>query len=59
MKYNFSKTINVILLFITLYISLIVGFFFDENLNLGAKPDWYNTDVPVLEALSSDLKNAY
>tara|TARA_A100001015_G_scaffold12884_1_gene15175 strand:- start:351 stop:1613 length:1263 start_codon:yes stop_codon:yes gene_type:complete len=56
MKYNFSKTINVILLFITLYISLIVGFFFDENLNLGAKPDWYNTDVPVLEALSSDLK---
>ena len=56
MKYNFFKTSNVVLIFITLYISLIVGFFFDENLNLGAKPDWYFGDIPVLEALSKDLK---
>ena len=56
MKYNFSKTSNVILIFITLYISLIVGFYFDENLNLGAKPDWYTSDIPVLDALSLDFK---
>ena len=56
MKYNFFKTFNVVLIFTTLYISLIVGFFFDENLNLGAKPDWYFGDIPVLEALSKDLK---
>ncbi len=56
MKYDFLKTFNVVLIFIALYISLIVGFFFDENLNLGAKPDWYFGDIPVLESLSVDLK---
>lgn len=59
MKYDFLKTYNVILIFITLYISLIVGFFFDENLNLGAKPDWYFGDIPVIEALSVDLKKTF
>ena len=56
MKYDFSKTYNVIIIFLTLYITLIVGFFFDENLNLGAKPDWYTGDIPVLEAFSTDFK---
>jgi len=56
MKYDFLKTYNVILIFITLYISLIVGFFFGENLNLGAKPDWYYSDIAVIEAFSIDFK---
>ena len=59
MKYDFSKTYNVILLFLTLYISLTAGFFFGENLNLGAKPDWYSGDIPVLEAFSNDLKKTF
>ena len=42
-----------------LYISLIVGFFFNENLNLGAKPDWYYGDIPVIEAFSIDLKKTF
>jgi len=59
MKYDFFKTYNVILLFLTLYISLTAGFFFGENLNLGAKPDWYSGDIPVLEAFSTDLKKTF
>tara|TARA_B100001057_G_C22808968_1_gene934606 strand:- start:493 stop:1755 length:1263 start_codon:yes stop_codon:yes gene_type:complete len=56
MKFDFSKTNNLIFIFITLYISLIVGFYFDENLNYGAKPDWYNSDLPVINDLSVNLK---
>ena len=57
MNYNFSKSYNIILIFVLLYISLITGFFFDENLNLGAKPDWFTTDLPVINDLSIDLQN--
>ena len=57
MNYNFFKTYNVIFIFVILYISLVTGFFLDENLNLGAKPDWYSTDLPVINDLSIDLKN--
>ena len=37
----------------------INNFFFDENLNLGAKPDWYTGDIPVLEAFSTDFKKTF
>ena len=57
MNYNFPKSYNIILIFVLLYISLITGFFFDENLNLGAKPDWFTTDLPVINDLSIDLQN--
>ena len=57
MNYNFLKSYNIILIFVLLYISLITGFFFDENLNLGAKPDWLATDLPVINDLSIDLQN--
>tara|TARA_Y100001958_G_scaffold70466_1_gene47594 strand:- start:1024 stop:2286 length:1263 start_codon:yes stop_codon:yes gene_type:complete len=57
MKYIFSKTYNVIFVFILLYISLIIGFFFNENLNFGAKPDWENVDIQVINDLAIDLKN--
>ena len=59
MKYDFSKKYNTVFIFLTLYISLIVGFFFDENLNLGAKPDWLFGDIPVIQAFSADLKNTF
>ena len=59
MKYNFSKKYNTLLIFLILYISLIIGFFFDENLNLGAKPDWFFGDIPVIQAFSADLKNTF
>ena len=57
MNYNFFKTNNVILIFIIFYISLIFGFFYDENLNLGAKPDWFAGDLPVINDFSIDLKD--
>mgnify|MGYP001462032224 FL=1 len=59
MKYDFLKKYNTVFIFLTLYISLIVGFFFDENLNLGAKPDWLFGDIPVIQAFSADLKNTF
>lgn len=57
MNYNFFKTNNVIVIFIILYISLILGFFYDENLNLGAKPDWFAGDLPVINDFSLNLKD--
>jgi hypothetical protein len=45
---NFSKACIFLL-----YISLIIGFYFDENLNLGAKPDWFYTDLPVIDSFSN------
>ena len=56
MNYNFFKNYNIFLLFFTLYLSLVVGFYFDENLNYGAIPDWSYTDFPVIKDLSVDTK---
>ena len=36
--------------------SLIYGFYIDENLNFGSIGDWLHTDKPVIEALSEDIK---
>ena len=44
-------------LFILFYISLIVGFYFGEDLNFGSRGDWYGSDFPIIKDLSSDLKN--
>ena len=59
MNYNFFKTYNVILIFIILYISLISGFYLNENLNFGAKPDWYTGDIPVINELSINFKDTF
>ena len=45
----------LITLFFLFYSSLIVGFYFDENLNLGAIGDWIHTDLPVIESSSKDM----
>ena len=45
----------LILLFFIFYSSLIVGFYFDENLNFGAIGDWLHTDLPVIESSSKDM----
>ena len=52
MNYNFFKNYNIFLLFFTLYLSLVVGFYFDENLNYAI--DDYKT---TYDQLSSDLQN--
>ena len=57
MKENiFSKYNKILLIFLFLYLSLVFGFYVDENLNFGAMPDWFHTDKPVIEALSEDVK---
>ena len=41
---------------ILIVLSLVFGFYIDENLNLGAIGDWLHTDKPVIEALSADIE---
>jgi len=48
---------NTIIIFFLLYLSLVVGFYFDENLSYGAKADWFAGDLPVIRDLSIDLKH--
>ena len=46
---------NIFLIFL-LYLSLVVGFYFGEDLNYGAIKDWIGTNYPVMQALSIDIK---
>ena len=54
-KLIFSNFQNYIF-FTLFYFSLILGFYFDENLNFGSSPDWYHTNLPVIKDLAIDLK---
>ena len=56
MSNNFYKTYHGYILSFILYLSLIFGFYFDENLNFGAIPDWLYTDLPVINDLSHNIK---
>ena len=56
---TFSKHNKILLIFLFLYLSLLFGFFIDENLNYGAIGDWFHTDKPVIEALSEDIRKTY
>ena len=44
------------LLAIFLYLTLVFGFYIDENLNFGAISDWERTDLPVINDLSQSIK---
>ena len=50
---------NNIYFFFILYISLLLGFYFDENLNIGAKPDWYFTNFPVIKDFSENFSKTF
>ena len=54
-KNYYNRNLNFIIFFF-LYLSLLFGFFFDENLNFGAMPDWKYTDLPVINDLSLNIK---
>ena len=57
---RFKSTFNYYgLLAIFLYLTLIFGFYIDENLNLGAIGDWKNTDLPVINDLSLNIKMTF
>ncbi len=45
-------------LFILLYISLLIGFYFDENLNSGSYNDWIGTNYPAIKGFAFDFKNS-
>ncbi len=45
-------------LFILLYISLLIGFYFDENLNSGSYNDWVGTNYPAIKGFAFDFKNS-
>ena len=39
---------------IFLYLSLLVGYFYGENLNFGAYKDWLNANInPIIDAIWS------
>ena len=46
---------NTIFFSFFLYLSLLLGFYFDENLNIGSKPDWYNGNFPVIKDFSENF----
>jgi len=53
-----KNTFNYYSLFaIFLYLTLIYGFYINENLNFGAIPDWKYTDLPVINDLSLNIKD--
>tara|TARA_B110001452_G_scaffold191507_1_gene161619 strand:- start:63 stop:1322 length:1260 start_codon:yes stop_codon:yes gene_type:complete len=56
MNDNFYKKNFGLIVFFIFYLSLIFGFYIDENLNYGAVPDWKYTDLPVINDLSFNIK---
>ncbi len=50
-KYNFF----LVLISITLYLSLLFGFFYDENLNFGAYYDWVNAYLIPIKNFSKNF----
>ena len=51
-NYKFTITLSI-----ALYFSLIIGFFYGEDLNFGATMDWHGTNYPVIRDSAVDLKN--
>ena len=47
-----------LIIFLFLYISLIFGFYIDENLNFGAAGDWLHSEKSIIEAFSQDISKA-
>ena len=56
-KKNILYCFFSIFLSITLYLSLVAGFFLGEDLNSGAIGDWHGTNYPVIRDSAVDLKN--
>ncbi len=54
---NLLKSQKISVTFFLLYSSLLMGFYFDENLNFGAYFDWLYTDTPVINASAENFKN--
>jgi hypothetical protein len=54
-KFFFSNKLNYIFLFI-LYLSLICGFIFNENLNTGSYKDWISSYEPIIKSFSTKFK---
>ena len=54
---NQNLKFNNSYILVLFYLSLIIGFYFGEDLNYGATQDWWGTNYPVIKDLSFDLKN--
>ena len=54
-KYNFF----LVAISIILYLSLLFGFFFDENLNFGSIQDWDRSNRPVIDGFFQDFKHTF
>ena len=49
-----SNIINIVCFF-TLYLSLIIGFLYNENLNYGSYGDWINSNLEPIKDFSSNF----
>jgi hypothetical protein len=49
-----SNTKNL-LIFLILYVSLLLGFLLDENLNFGSYYDWINVYVPPIQDFANNF----
>ena len=52
---NQNLKFNNFYLLVLFYLSLIIGFYFGEDLNFGASGDWTGTNHFVIAQLSFDL----
>jgi len=57
-KIKNSNTISIICFFI-LYLSLIIGFLYNENLNYGSYGDWINSNLEPTKDFSDNFLNTF
>jgi len=57
-KIKNSNTISIICFFI-LYLSLIIGFLYNENLNYGSYGDWINSNLEPIKDFSDNFLNTF
>ena len=50
-----NPSINIVILSGILYLSLILGFFYDENLNYGAYRDWLGSNITLINDFSNNF----
>ena len=54
-----NSNINNIVFFFTLYLSLIIGFLYNENLNYGSYGDWINSNLELTKDFSNNFLHTF
>ncbi len=54
-----TTSINIVIFSAILYLSLIAGFFYGEDLNYGAYPDWLGSNITPIKDFSNNFLNTF